>query len=131
VDLPGVATAATASMAAYQAAMEKHQINQALAELTKIVTQGNALVDLAAPWKLAKDPEKAAELDAVLYALAESLRLAAILIAPILPHAAKDILAQLKIDEAPSLAQATWGGLADGHVMNAPTPRFPRIENRE
>lgn len=131
VDLPAIAAAATASVAAYQAAMENHQIHQAIAELSKIVTQGNALVDLAAPWKLAKDPEKAAELDAVLYTLAESLRLAAVLLAPVLPHAARDILAQLKIDDAPALAQAAWGGLADGHILSAPTPRFPRIESRE
>ena len=95
----------------------------------------NRLVDDEKPWKLAKDPAQAERLDAVLYTLAESLRIIAILISPVLPKAAHGIFDQLnwKLDEAGKdtrfcLADAVWGGLSDGHVLGKPVPLFPRIE---
>ena len=71
---------------------------------------------------------KAERLDAVLYHLAESLRIIAILISPVLPKAAAGIFAQLNWDKPFRLEDAQWGGLPDGHVLGTPTPLFPRIE---
>jgi methionyl-tRNA synthetase len=95
----------------------------------------NALVEISAPWNLAKDKQQEKLLDAVLYHLAESLRIIAIWISPILPRAAHGILDQLnwKMDltgkeERFSLADAEWGKLPDGHIVGKPVPLFPRIE---
>ncbi len=95
----------------------------------------NRLVEQTAPWKLAKDSAQAADLDAVLYTLAEALRIIAILISPVLPKAAEGIFDQLnwKMEEAGKdgrflLKDAGWGGLPDGHVLGQPVPLFPRIE---
>ena len=80
-------------------------------------------------------PEAAENLDSVLYTLAESLRIIAILLSPVLPKAAHGIFDQLnwKMDEQGqegrfTLAEAEWGGLPDGHQLGQPTPLFPRIE---
>jgi methionyl-tRNA synthetase len=86
------------------------------------------LVESSAPWKLAKDPAQAGRLDAVLYTLAESLRILAILAAPVLPKASAAISAQLNVPGEPLLANAKWGGLPDGHQLGQPVPVFPRIE---
>ena len=74
-------------------------------------------------------------LDAVLYHLAESLRIIAIWISPVLPKAAHGIFDQLNWkmelsgkEERFSLADAEWGRLPDGHVVGKPVPLFPRIE---
>ena len=74
-------------------------------------------------------------LDAILYHLAESLRIIAILISPVLPRAAHGIFDQLNWkmelsgkEERFSLADAEWGRLPDGHVVGKPVPLFPRIE---
>ncbi len=73
----------------------------------------------------------------VLYDLAESLRIIAILISPVLPKAAHGIFDQLNWKMEPelagkearfSLAEAKWGKLPDGHVVGKPVPLFPRIE---
>jgi methionyl-tRNA synthetase len=95
----------------------------------------NALVEISAPWNLAKDRQKEQLLDTVLYHLAESLRIIAILISPVLPKAAHGIFDQLNWkmelsgkEERFSLADAEWGGLPDGHVVGKPVPLFPRIE---
>jgi len=95
----------------------------------------NALVEISAPWNLAKDKQQEKLLDAVLYHLAESLRIIAIWISPVVPRAAHGIFDQLNWkmelsgkDERFSLADAQWGALPDGHVVGKPVPLFPRIE---
>jgi methionyl-tRNA synthetase len=105
-----------------------HRVSDGLEHLTYAVTACNALIDLTAPWKLAKDPTSADRLDAVLYHLAESLRIIAILISPVLPKAAEGIFAQLNWNGPMTLSEATWGQLPDGHQLGAPTPLFPRLE---
>jgi methionyl-tRNA synthetase len=111
--------------------------NAAIGNILAIVDQGNALVENAAPWKLAKDLQKVSKikLNSVLYALSETLRIIAILISPVLPRAAHGIFDQLNWkmelsgrEERFSLADAEWGTLPDGHVVGKPVPLFPRIE---
>jgi methionyl-tRNA synthetase len=64
----------------------------------------------------------------VLYHLAESIRVVAILLEPVLPDAARGIFSQLQITLEPRLADAVWGVFLDGHVLGTPTPLFPRLE---
>jgi methionyl-tRNA synthetase len=95
----------------------------------------NALVEISAPWNLAKDYQQEKLLDAVLYHLAESLRVIAIWISPVLPRGAHGIFDQLNWkmklngkEDRFSLADVEWGRLPDGHVVGKPVPLFPRIE---
>jgi methionyl-tRNA synthetase len=112
--------------------MEKFEIHSGLLCGFALAEHCNVLVECAAPWKLAKDDSKINELDAVFYHLAESLRIIAILISPVMPKAARGIFDQLdpegKLSRDFRLADATWGGLPDGHVVGKPVPLFPRIE---
>ena len=121
----------------YGAEMDSAQVQAGLACAAQFAVACNQLVDAAAPWKLAKDPARGAELDTVLYQLAESLRIIAILVSPVLPRAAHGIFDQLNWkpelagdDRRFRLEDATWGGLPDGHMLNAPTPLFPRFETK-
>ena len=114
---------------------DSFQIHLSLARALEVAIQANGLIEITAPFKLAKDPAQSALLDAVLYTLAESLRVLAILLSPVLPKSAHEIFDQLqwKVDESGkesrfSLADAQWGGLPDGHVVGKPVPLFPRIE---
>jgi methionyl-tRNA synthetase len=120
---------------AYVGMFDAHLISLGLSDVFEYVTSCNQVVDRSAPWKLAKQKENAQQLDAVLYHLAESLRIIAILISPVLPKAAHGIFDQLNWrlelsgkDERFSLADAEWGRLPDGHVVGKPMPVFPRIE---
>ena len=122
----------------YRDFLEEHRVSAGLISALSIATAMNGFVDKSAPWKLAKDLARADRLDAVLYTLAESLRIIAILISPVLPRAAHGIFDQLlwKMDATGQetrfkLADAQWGGttgLPDGHTLGQPTPLFPRIE---
>jgi methionyl-tRNA synthetase len=115
-------------VAAYHAAMNESRVHQALEGTFAIAVECNQLIDLEKPWTLAKDLAQADRLDAVLYQLAESLRIIAILISPVLPKAAGGIFAQLNWDGPMTLTEAAWGRLPDGHQLGAPTPLFPRLE---
>lgn len=112
--------------------IEGNRVNESLAEAIGFATWCNRLVDDEKPWALAKNPSKAERLDAVLYALAESLRVIAILISPVLPNAARAIFDQLdpgqKLSRDFRLEDARWGVLEDGHTVGKPVPLFPRIE---
>jgi len=115
--------------------MDRFAIHSALDASTQIATRCNTLIERTSPWQLAKQKESSQQLDAVLYHLAESLRIIAILISPVLPKAAHGIFDQLNWkmelsgkEERFSLADAEWGRLPDGHVVGKPVPLFPRIE---
>ncbi len=110
-------------------------ISDACTHAFTLATSRNRLIDDVQPWKLAKDSNRAPDLDAVLYDLADLLRIIAILISPVLPKAAHGIFDQLnwKMDlsgkeERFRLDDANWGGLPDGHVVGKPVPLFPRID---
>jgi methionyl-tRNA synthetase len=103
----------------------------ALEAIWEYVTSLNRLVDERKPWELQK-AGKAAELDAVLYELAEGLRRLAILLAPFLPRTADAIFEQLGLPAfapAPWAQALAWGGLPGGlPTAPAAAPLFPRLE---
>jgi methionyl-tRNA synthetase len=112
----------------YERAMSASEIHAALAQVLAFVTNCNTYIEMAAPWKLAKDPANANKLDHVLFVLAEALRVIAILATPVLPKAAHEILYQLNWTREHTLADAIWGGLPAEHRLGKPVPLFPRIE---
>jgi methionyl-tRNA synthetase len=120
---------------------ESYHLESALAVHRIIVAAFNRLVEDKRPWDLAKAAQakaKKEELFDVLYVVAESLRIIAILISPVIPKAAHGIFDQLNWkmelsgkEERFSLADAEWGRLPDGHVVGKPVPLFPRIETTD
>ena len=113
----------------YNDAMTAQEIHAALERAGQFVTACNTYIEMAAPWKMAKDATRAEALDHTLFSLAESLRIVAILISPILPNAAREILYQLNWSHDYSLADAKWDGLLSKHQLGKPVPLFPRIES--
>lgn len=112
---------------AYKLSMNEFQIGAALEKAVGLAVEANQFVEQTKPWALAKACDDAA-LDAALYHLAESLRIIAILLSPVLPNAARGIWDQLGVTGKFSLSDAKWGGLKDGHQLGKPVPLFPRIE---
>jgi len=117
-------------MVAYREAMESWRIDEALETLWRWITLANGFVESEAPWKLAKQAESAARLDAVLYELCEMLRILAVLVGPVMPQTSLAMLRQIGLEPASITLDlaAIWGGLPDGHVVGKPEPLFPRLE---
>ncbi|MBI5775712.1 MAG: methionine--tRNA ligase [Verrucomicrobia bacterium] len=115
---------ATADTIAHLRASE---LQRALHSVWILVTRANQYVDQTAPFKLAKDPAQAARLDEVLYNLAETCRVLAVLLHPFIPGTAAKIYGQLNLPGAPDkLVLAAWGGLQAGHTIGEPAALFPR-----
>ncbi len=117
----------------YKKAMDKMEINAAIKGIWGLISRTNKYIDETAPWLLAKDEAKAARLEAVMYNLAEVLRIVAILITPFVPHTSPKIYTQLGLAVPAQfmLADAAWGGLADGTMVQKGEPIYPRIEVNE
>jgi methionyl-tRNA synthetase len=83
--------------------LDRAELTLALDEIWQRVRRLNRYVEEQAPWQLAKDPARAADLDRVLRSLAEGLRCVAVLLWPYLPVSAERLLAALG---APGLSLA-------------------------
>ncbi len=82
----------------YAAAMESYALHQGVASVYRLLDATNEYLAERAPWTLAKDPANAAALDEVLFSAAESLRLATVLLGPVMPRSSQAILARLGDD---------------------------------
>jgi methionyl-tRNA synthetase len=107
-------------------AMDRLQPHTALEHIRALVDAANRFAETEAPWKLAKNPEAAPTLQAVLYTMAGALHHAASLLKPFLPGKCAAILAQLNLQP---LDYSTAGQrLPHGHRCGTPEPVFPRLE---
>lgn len=124
----GLRTDAERAIAAFSDAMVQLDLGGALERVGEFVVRANQYVEESAPWKLAKDPASAGRLDAVLYNLAESVRLISVVVNPVMPTIASQIRAQLNIEGKPGLFtdEARWGRLAAGTKLGTVAPLFPK-----
>jgi methionine--tRNA ligase len=128
IDFPAVAADATDRC---RSAMDRFELAAAVGSALQLVRTIDGYINQTEPFKLAKDPQRQEELAAILYRCLETLRIASLLLAPVIP-AAMDRFWQalgLSIDprrgELDSLAR--WGGLPQGQAVEK-VALFPRLE---
>ena len=113
----------------FEEKMDKLAFSEALNEVWNLIRRSNKYIDETAPWVLAKDETKKAELATVLYNLAEILRIISIIIAPIMPNTPSIIKEQLNITEQYKWESAQEFGLLNRSLTVSKGPAaFPRIE---
>lgn len=125
-----LSTTAANVIGKYHEYMEKMEFNTAIAEVWTLVSRANKYIDETQPWVLAKDEEKKNELDSVMVHLAESLRIVAILLQPVMTTTPKRIFEQLGLDsERMSMEAIHFGEFPSGvKVTTKGTPIFPRLD---
>lgn len=115
--------------------LDKLQFSSALAEIWKLISRTNKYIDETMPWVLAKEESKRSRLTAVMYNLAESIRIISILIQPFMPNTSPIIWQQLGIDqgiETEWSSSKVWGKLNSQFKINKGEIIFPRIDiNKE
>ena len=113
--------------------MDAMEINSAIKGVWALISRANKYIDETAPWILAKDEAKAARLQTVMYNLAETLRVVAILVAPFIPSTSPKIYTQLGLEVPVEflLTDAEFGKIADGTKVQKGEPLYPRIEIAE
>ena len=115
-------------IAGYEKQMERYQFSNALNEIFRLLDRANKYIDETTPWILAKSEDTKPRLLTVMKNLCECIRIAAILISPVMPESAVKILEMLQVEDS----KRTWDSLcycADG-VWNTVTGNalFPRID---
>ncbi|MBY8914753.1 methionine--tRNA ligase [Bacillus sp. YC2] len=128
-----LSTVAEETVKSYESAMENMEFSVALSTLWQLISRTNKYIDETAPWVLAKDPEKERELQSVMYHLAESLRISAVLLQPFLTKTPEKMFAQLGVEDQSLKA---WESItAFGQLKNTKVqkgePLFPRLEAEE
>lgn len=105
---------------------------KALVEVWQLVRSANRYIEKAAPWILAKDPNKKERLQTVLFYTAEAIRIISLFISPFMPDAAKEISKQLGLPDETTYhslkEQSRWGNLPPGLPIAKGTALFPRIK---
>ena len=76
-------------------------VPEALVEIFRLVQRANKYIDETMPWVLAKDESKKARLGTVLYNLAETIRISAVLLSPFVPATAQKIFDSLQLGALP------------------------------
>lgn len=125
------------TVAEYEKNMEACALSDTIKLVWKFIGRANKYIDESQPWVLARDEADRAKLDTVLYNLAESLRVSAVLISPFMPQTAPRIWSQLGLDDVEPLGEVrleeirSWGGYPAENHIGALEPIFPRIETDE
>ncbi len=130
---PGLKAVAEHAVAGYETALTRFDWGAALQSAWTLVAAVNKYLDDKAPWILAKNGDTQGVADAVYNAL-EGGRLAAYLLSPAMPSAAREIASQLGLTDFPEMgswAEASqFGALVPGTPTTEPTPIFPRIDTK-
>ena len=110
--------------------MDKTQLQNALAEIFKVVSRANKYIDETAPWVIAKDESKKARLATVLYNLLDTIRIVATLLSPFMPETMPKALEQIGACEkcASYDNAATFAALPADVTVKKGEVLFPRID---
>jgi methionyl-tRNA synthetase len=120
-------TVADATINSVKTAFERCLVSSALQDIWALMSRVNKYIVEREPWALAKDPSKAGALDRTLYHAADTLRVIASLVEPVMPETASRIRRMLGVQEE-SWTSLAVGTLAAGTQLGPVEPLFPRIE---
>ena len=87
-----LATIAEGSFGRYRAAMDAFALHEGAAIAFQLLDAANEYIAQRAPWTLAKEPANSGALDEVLFNVAEAIRVAAVMLLPIMPASSVEIL---------------------------------------
>lgn len=125
-------TFAMATIDAFQEHMENFSFHKALLAVWDLINRMNKIIDVAAPWELAKKESTQKQLEVVIYTLLEGIRIVSGLIYPVMPETAKAMQRHLGLDPDTGFYRLEnlrqWKSLPSGSRMKKSIILFPRID---
>jgi methionyl-tRNA synthetase len=130
---PEIAALAAQTIGSVAAAFDNLEFSKGLEALWALLAAADKYIVEQAPWALAakKEEPSIAKLDETLYTAAEVLRIACILLYPVIPGSTEKIWEQLGMREPLASIQSEglrWGQLSTGQVIGTVAPVFPRVD---
>jgi methionyl-tRNA synthetase len=116
---------------AYRTAMDGLALNEAVAEAFRLIDATNLHIAENAPWALAKDSSQADRLSQVLFDAAEAIRVAAVLLSPVMPGSSREILRRVGVPADRLSLSGDGGWRAEGErVLLQGRPLWPRFDRK-
>lgn len=133
---PEIEEASRKTIANAVACFENFDFSKGLESIWSLLAIIDKFIVEQAPWKLikSKESEAQARLDSSLYTATEVLRIATVLLAPVIPASAARIWEQLGMKEPlekVQLGALDWGQLPAGQSVASPSAVFPRINAKQ
>lgn len=116
----------------YEALNDNLQVTEAYAEVMNLVGAANKYIEVFAPWALAKDPAKKAQLESVMAHLAHVLFAAGMMLKPVLVHKSDAIFDQLGCSqEDRNYENILKLGFLGGRQVHKGEQLFPRLDTEK
>jgi methionyl-tRNA synthetase len=118
----------------YRKHFDDYSFSRALENVWELIARVNKYIVENEPWAIAEKPAEAEKLDSVLFHAAESLRLIAGLIAPVVPKTAQNLWEQLGLEDKVSgirLDEIRWTQELAGRAIRGGASLFPRLDPKE
>jgi methionyl-tRNA synthetase len=116
----------------YRRSMDAFALHEGAAAVFRLIDATNEFIAATAPWTLAKDPAQADRLTRVLFDAAEAIRLAAVLLEPIMPTSCREILRRVGTTAAGLNFDRDGRWRNDGErVLAQDGPLWPRLGPKE
>ena len=122
---------ALAAIKAFDEKMDTFHIAEAIDEVVQMLRRTNKYIDETAPWALAKDEAQKTRLGTVMYNLLECIRIAAVLLEPIMPSTCKEIFRQIGTDKTDYASLAAFGGMTAGASVGEASVLFARVDEKK
>jgi methionyl-tRNA synthetase len=121
---------------AYPDHFRERRFHKAVEEIRTLLGVADKYINDNEPWRLVKQQGKETELKEVLFTGLEVVRIAAVLLSPIMPRTCRDILSYLgetrALDGSVAYdALTAFGGLKAGFVLGEVPRAFPRIDEKK
>ena len=110
--------------------IDETQLNNALAEIFKVISRANKYIDETTPWILGKDESKKDRLSCVLYNLLEAIRITTTLLSCFMPTTMPKVWEQIGADESLITYEnaAKFNVLPQDVTVKKGPALFPRID---
>ena len=110
--------------------MDGFRISEACESVFDMLSRANKYIDETTPWVLAKDEASKPRLGTVLYNLLEAIRIAAVLLTPIMPATCEEIFAQINASKT-AYEDLAFGNLESGKSVGESKILFTRIDEKK
>ena len=126
-----------ASVGEWRKSMDALQVGDACAAALKIFAAIDAFIDKSEPFRKAKDPELAGQVGTILGSCAEAIRIASLLLWPVMPERMETLWESYALPYAETLADggrgdldtwSRWGAVATGTPVQKGKPLFNRYQ---
>jgi methionyl-tRNA synthetase len=118
----------------YRKHFDDYNFSRGLENVWELISRVNKYIVENEPWAIAEKVSEARKLDSVLFHSAESLRLIAALLAPVMPKTAQTLWEQLGLDgkvTSVRLGELRWSDELTRKTIRSGASLFPRLDPKE